>query len=363
MNVIPLLKRLDGNLFIGQNLLEGGHFSELCGSLGSRLVVITDTTVKGLYGEALIKSLRQDGLQADLIAFPEGEASKTRQTKEYVEDQLVALGAGRDTCILALGGGVVTDLVGFVASTFCRGVSFISIPTSLMAMVDASIGGKTGVNIPGGKNLIGAFYPPQAVFIDLAVLRTLPEKELLNGMMEVIKHGLICKSKLFEHIEEHTQAILSGDSTVLAALVEASCEVKLDVVWRDEREGGLRRILNFGHTIGHAIETASKHTISHGEGVACGMIAESYIAMKLGSLSSEEYLRIRHLLHSFGMGTSLDASVDIDELLKIMSRDKKSLNSQARFVMLNGIGKTLDLDGEYCTPVDEALVREAIHAL
>ena len=286
---------------------------------GSHLVIITDDKVASLYGENL-KTI----LKADLITFPSGEKSKTRETKAKIEDELFALGVGRDGILIALGGGVVTDLVGFIAATYCRGIPYISIPTTLLGMVDASVGGKTGVNLPGGKNMIGAFYPPLEVIMDIDVLNSLQETELRNGMAEIIKYGAIWDKALFHELSEVKD---------LLPLIKKSVEIKEDIVKKDPKETGLRSILNFGHTIGHAIETLEDYSLSHGEAVAIGMIGEAHLTGHEAPLIT--------LIEKFQFPLKLSSKVTAEALFTTMKKDKKALNKTAHFVLLEEIGKVL----------------------
>ncbi|MDA9271809.1 3-dehydroquinate synthase, partial [bacterium] len=257
-------------IYIGQQLLETALLADCCTQINKRLVIITDTNLVNSLGIQLQQQLQQQGLQALLLACPAGEIHKTRETKQQLEDELLARQYGRDTCLIALGGGVVTDLVGFLAATYCRGLPVIYVPTTLLAMVDASIGGKTGVNTPHGKNLIGTFTQPQAVFMDINTLNTLPENEWHNGMAEMIKHSLIADATIFKLLQQNVEKIIQRDAIFLIDMIHASCLIKKNIVEQDEQEQGLRQLLNFGHTIGHAIETIEHYRLSHGEAVAIG---------------------------------------------------------------------------------------------
>ncbi|MBB65402.1 MAG: 3-dehydroquinate synthase [Waddliaceae bacterium] len=340
-------------LFSLENILENTHLAEICQNLASRAVIITDSNVEKLYGKAIKKAL-----DAPIIAFPAGEQSKTRVTKEMIEDQMLESGMGRDSCIVALGGGVVTDLAGYVAATYCRGIPFLSIPTTLLAMVDASIGGKTGVNVPQGKNLIGAFHPAHSIIIDVKFLRTLSLDEYRNGLAEVVKHGLICDLEYFSEIEAHLDEIMARDEARLQSIVKRSYEIKSGIVSADEKEAGFRRILNFGHTIAHAIEIVSDYKISHGHAVAIGCIVEAFQAMRLGHLDQDEFLRIVWVFKALGF--PLDLQLSPEPLLKVMGMDKKSLKGVPRFVMLEELGKVLPFDGEFCTTLSPELVEDAL---
>jgi len=332
---------------------------ELNKILGSQNVVITDDTVAALYGKDLFKNTH-------LLTVPAGEASKTRKIKETLEDQMLSLGLGRDTCVIALGGGVITDLAGFVAATYCRGVPAVYIPTTLLAMVDAAIGGKTGVNTPSGKNLIGTITQPKAIFIDKNFLKTLPKEEHFNGVVEMAKHGLIADKDYF-HIIARSVATKQSSSELDAAgllrrkllamtgtdLIQKSIDIKKSIVEQDEHETGLRQLLNFGHTIGHAVETASNYKISHGQAVAIGIKAESYISNKLGLLPTEE---LNTITEFFSTPAVIPAKAGIQEALK---QDKKSINKSPRFILLEKIGKP-HITTTYVHPVENTLIKEAI---
>lgn len=265
-----------------------------------------------------------------------------------IEDTLFQKGFGKDTLLLAMGGGVTTDLAGFVAATFCRGVPHINIPTTLLGMVDASIGGKTGVNHPLGKNLIGAFHPPKAVYVNLTLLDTLPEKQWRMGWVEMVKHGLIASSKHFASIE-------GGDK--LKNLIEESISIKMAIVEQDPNEKGMRRLLNFGHTFGHAIEWASNYTLSHGEAVLMGILAESHLSHRLGYLRDVSLKRIEKLLLPYRVDLPHD-----DLILSALSKDKKGLLQKPRFVLLEEIGKPLSFGGDYCQKVEPDFAMESLNA-
>lgn len=319
---------------------------------GPTFAIITDHHVAELYGYSLQKALSN----SHLFVFPAGESSKTRATKEKIEDQFLDKKLGRDTCVIALGGGVATDLGGFLASTYCRGVPLVMIPTSLLGMVDACIGGKNGVNAGHAKNRIGTVYQPKQVLIDLDTLKTLPLNELKNGVVEMIKHGLILDSAYFEFLEMHLEEIFALNPDYLQHAVRESCRIKLSVVHEDPNEKGKRRILNFGHTIGHALEAASGYDLSHGEAVAAGIIVESRLAMKLGHLEECALQRIERLI------TRVFPSFQLPEdVMDFLILDKKTKSGQPRFVMIDGIGSSMAFDSEYCRPIDQTLVKEALH--
>lgn len=334
--------------------------SQYLSSLASRFAIITDDKVASLYGESLLEYLTSTGLEAYLFSFTNGEQYKTRETKEVLENQLFERGLGRDTCVIALGGGVVTDLAGYVAATYCRGVPLVMIPTSLLGMVDASIGGKTGVNISYGKNMLGSVYQPKKVIIDLSTLRSLPNKELVNGVVEMIKHGLIADCNLFENLERHSNQLLILDSAILEKVIFESCRIKKEIVEQDEKENGKRRLLNFGHTIGHALEHLTHYSLSHGEAVAIGLLVESYLSVKRGILNQKAFDRIKNILLQYGLLLRIPSRFSIQAMLEAMALDKKSLKGKPRFVMIDAIGSALTYDSSYCTHIEESLITDAL---
>ena len=307
-----------------------------------RYALITDDHVEKLYGRALTDHLDSLGFDIELFSFPAGEASKTRATKEKLEDALLSEGFGRDTTLIALGGGVVTDLVGFLASTYCRGVELILIPTTLLAMVDAAIGGKTGVNTDRGKNMIGSLYLPQKLWICPEFLKTLPEKEWLNGGVEMLKAGLIADADFFDHFSE----------IPLEEAIRRAIEIKRRILAQDLHEKGVRRTLNLGHTIGHALETLSHYQISHGEAVAAGIVLEAELSYEMGILNKEALTLIQKRFPPISL------SYDFEELFEVLQRDKKAENGCPRFALLQDIGVPFAADGTYCTEVPKPLLKK-----
>lgn len=346
-------KLIEYPVIIGNHLLKSFELIHSLKKLDSSLfVIITDSNVAPLHGVSLCKHLVKNSLPAAIIVIPAGEQFKTRETKEYCENRLLSLGAGRDCCIIGLGGGVVTDITGYVAATYCRGAPLILMPTTLLGMIDASIGGKNGINTPQGKNLLGTIYQPKSIFMDISTLQTLSDSEIKEGQSEMIKHALIRDKKYFES--------LKANCKITKALVTKSVQIKHDIVKQDEKELGIRRILNFGHTIGHAIEKASSYTITHGKAVAVGMLVESYLSRELGYLASESFEEIEKVLLPLVKGFSLIDFPSIDEIMEGMRFDKKAKRGNPRFVLLEGIGHVVEFAGEYCTEINEGNVRKAL---
>jgi 3-dehydroquinate synthase len=320
-------------------------------------LVVTDENLDGMAGSYAEAMVGVD-IAASLEVVPAGESSKSLDRASILYDRLVAMQADRHTCVIALGGGVIGDLAGFVASTYARGLPLLMVPTSLLAMVDSSVGGKVGVNHPGAKNIIGAFHQPSGVWIDTASLDTLPARELRCGLAEVVKYGVILDAPFFDFLEEAAGAIGSGEPEPIRRVIARSCELKAEVVSADEREEtGLRAVLNFGHTVGHAIEAVSGYggAFQHGEAVAVGMVAESRIAEGLGWIGSETTDRLVALLLRFGLPIEAPG-LDADALITAMGRDKKNRGGRIRFLLPRTIGRV------ELTEVPDSLIREAISA-
>jgi 3-dehydroquinate synthase len=323
-------------------------------------VIITDSVVSSLYGQELLTILKNSGLNSHLISFPAGETHKNRDTKAWIEDEMSKLKIGRDSCIIALGGGVVGDVAGFVAATYNRGLPYIQAPTTLVASVDSSIGGKTGVDTPYGKNLIGAFYQPWRVYIDVNTLRTLHEKEIREGLAEVIKYSAIKDEKLFEYLEKNIERVFSFTPTVLVHIIKRCCEIKGEVVELDEKESNLRKILNFGHTIGHAIENTSNYEISHGEAISIGMVMEGEIGVELGFWNKSELMRLLALLTRAGLPIKLHKSLDLTRTLDTMKLDKKARRGKIEMVLPKKIGEMAQVNGNYGIKIEEVLIRRIL---
>lgn len=313
-------------------------------NIANRYCVISDDRVAALYSEKLMASLAQAGLQAELVTFPHGEPSKTLQTVAELASRLAQLGFDRKDAIIALGGGVVGDIAGFLASSYMRGIPFVQIPTTLLAQVDSSVGGKTGVDIPEGKNLVGAFYQPKAVFIDCDVLNTLPREELLGGLGEVIKYGVIRDGAFFDYLHENREQILAVDPAVIEEVIYICCKIKAEVVAEDEKESNVRRILNYGHTLGHAVEAASGFTLIHGLAVSIGMVAAAKLSVLNGLLSTEEQDKIVQLLVDYDLPTVVPAELDRNQIIDYLQVDKKIVAGRVFYVLPTSIGSTLITD-------------------
>jgi len=303
-----------------------------------RYIIVTDSNVSALHGEGLLEKLKGMGLKADMIEFPAGEASKNISTALGIVEKMLKIGADRKSTLLALGGGVVGDITGLIASLYMRSLPYIQIPTTLMAQVDSSIGGKTAVDLPEGKNLLGTFHQPRGVFVDLKFLETLSEAEFNNGLMEVIKYGIIEDAGFFHFLEEHMDRIRKRQSDALERIVENSCRIKKGIVEIDEKDEGLRRVLNFGHTIGHAVEAASEYRMSHGEAVALGMVAAVRISERLHDLPAEDRVRIERLIKSAGLSGHIPKTITLEKILSRLKMDKKKDGSTIHFVLLRKIG-------------------------
>jgi shikimate kinase / 3-dehydroquinate synthase len=342
---------------IGRGLLDDASLLNRHIGGSGKVAIVTNTTVAPLYLDKVAGPLRAAGREVVPIILRDGEEFKTWESLNEVFDALLANKCDRKTTLVALGGGVIGDMTGFAAATYMRGVPFVQIPTTLLAQVDSSVGGKTGINHPLGKNMIGAFYQPRAVIADTATLDTLPDRELSAGLAEVIKHGAILDAAFFDWIEANIGKLVARDHAALAHAIARSCEIKADVVARDEREGGLRAVLNFGHTFGHAIEAGAGYGAwLHGEAVAAGMVMAAELSALMGHLKKNEVARVRDLIQRGGLPTKGPA-LAAERLVELMAVDKKASKGRTRFVLLESIGRAaLPVD------VDERLVRQAIVA-
>jgi 3-dehydroquinate synthase len=323
-------------------------------------LVVSNSTVAPLYAAQLTRALGARYSKVLLVTLPDGEAHKDWPTLQLIFDALLENGCDRKTVLFALGGGVVGDMTGFAAASYMRGVPFVQVPTTLLAQVDSSVGGKTAINHPLGKNMIGAFYQPQLVVCDLDVLKTLPARELSAGLAEIIKYGPIADMAFFDWIERNVDALRAGEPAALAHAVKRSCEIKADVVGQDERETGLRAILNFGHTFGHAIESGLGYGAwLHGEGVGCGMVMAARLSQRLGLIDNDFAERLKQLIQRAGLPVAapvLSTADNAGRYLDLMRVDKKSEAGEIRFILIDGPGKAV------LRTAPDALVREVINA-
>jgi 3-dehydroquinate synthase len=344
--------------------------SGLLGSVGEtvrtstpahRYALITDSNVQGLYAEKVARQFEKGSIE--ILSIPSGEANKTRAVWARLTDQMLAKGYGRDSAVLALGGGVVGDLAGFVAATFMRGIPVVQIPTTLVAMVDASIGGKTGVDTEAGKNLVGVFHAPVDVLIDPQTLVTLPLREMRAGIAEIVKHGVIADEPYLREVASRAPGLLSADgrmSDSMLALIVRSVEIKAEIVSRDEREEGLRKTLNFGHTIGHAVELVSGYSLLHGEAVAIGMALEGRLAEGIGVAKPGTAATISKTLAAAGLPTELPDGLDRKALIEAMKADKKGLSGKTRFALPLRIGAMAGAETGWTVPVGDDQLREVL---
>ena len=318
------------------------------------VLLVTNTTVGPLYADRLTAALAPR--RCVEVSLPDGEVHKTLANVTRMLDVLIANRFARDCCVVALGGGVVGDMAGFAAACYQRGVPFVQVPTTLLAQVDSSVGGKTGVNHPGGKNLIGAFHQPSAVFADTNTLNTLPDRELRAGLAEVIKYGLIVDQAFFDWLEGHADRLLARDPAALAHAIKRSCEIKAEIVARDEREQGDRALLNLGHTFGHAIESATNYSSwLHGEAVGAGMLLAADMSERLGWVSAADVSRVERILRKFGLPVDVSA-LSAGTLAEKMKIDKKVAAGRIRLVLLKAIGKSV-VTGDYADAALHATLR------
>lgn len=338
------LKERGYDIIIGKGIVSGGnpdssvfrHFVS-----GRKCLVITDSKVNRILGARFLKILDAAGADAEISVFKAGEASKNIRTYEALLRNACKNGLDRSSVIIALGGGVVGDLAGFVAATYMRGISFVQVPTTLLAMVDSSVGGKTGIDLPEGKNLVGAFWQPRLVVIDPAVLKTLPIRELRCGLAEVVKYGVIMDDKFFSFLERNLKGIRSMGPDVYAKIIARCCELKAEVVCADEYEtSGLRAILNYGHTFGHAVETLTGYgKYAHGEAVSIGMCIAANLAVSRNEFSPESADRQKSLLKAIGLPTDIAGDISPEKIYKAMFKDKKTEKGKLRLVLPDRIGK------------------------
>ena len=343
-----------------ENALINDLKNGLVGNI-TKFALITDTNVENLYAKDILGRLKEAGYAADMFVFEAGEKQKTRQTKEMIEDAMLEKGYRRDCCIIAVGGGVVTDLAGFLAGTFGRGVPFINYATTLLAAADASVGGKTAVDTPLATNLIGLFNQPKKVYLDIATWKTLPDRQVYSGLAETIKHACIASKDLFDFLENNMESILKIEKEACEHIANENCKIKYQVVMKDERESGLREILNLGHTVGRAIETVSDYDLLHGEALSIGLVAEVKLATDLGYMTKEEADKVIALLEKAQLPVAIPEYIDKEQLVKKSYTDKKVKNGQLRFVIQKGIGDVVEFEeGVFATPIEEEVARQII---
>jgi 3-dehydroquinate synthase len=335
---------------VGDDALYGPHLR------GGTAAIVTNATVAALYLAAVRGALERRGAKVTSLLVPDGEAAKSWENVDRVCDGLLAAGCGRDALVVALGGGVVGDLAGFVAAVYQRGVPFIQVPTTLLAQVDSSVGGKTAINHARGKNMIGAFHQPLAVVADVSTLSSLPDRELRAGIAEVIKHGAALDAAFFGWLEQNVEKLLARDPGALGYAVRRSCELKADIVARDERESGVRALLNFGHTFGHAIEAGAGYGAwLHGEAVAAGMVMAAELSRREKLIGEQEVQRVRRLIERAGLPIRGPA-LSPERMAELMSVDKKAEHGEVRFVLLESLGKARLQGGIPRSNVDAAVV-------
>lgn len=322
----------------------------------SKGLIITDSNLAPLYAAKLQEILKNAGLAADVAVITAGESSKSLKVAEALYTKAINLGLDRKSPILALGGGVVGDLAGFIAATYMRGVPFVQVPTSLLAQVDSSVGGKVAVNHALGKNLIGAFYQPKAVFMDLNMMSTLPKREIYTGLGEIIKYGIIYDAEFFKFLEENKEKVLALEPKVITHIIARSCEIKAAVVSQDEQESGLRRILNFGHTIAHTIEKETNYVrYNHGEAVAIGMVAAAHISLQLNLIDEKTFIRVKNLITDLHLPVAAENCI-ADNMYNDIFHDKKTINGKVNWVLMSAIGKVISRND-----ISEKMVRLAIN--
>mmetsp|Transcript_88692 Transcript_88692/g.185399 ORF Transcript_88692/g.185399 Transcript_88692/m.185399 type:complete len:387 (+) Transcript_88692:150-1310(+) len=360
----------DSLVLVGEGLLEEiPSRMRQAGMTPSTVVVVSDKNVFGHFGARLMAAFANESPKAVPRVFKyeiePGENSKNRDVKAAIEDYMLSERCTRDTVVVALGGGVVGDLSGFLAATYMRGVPVVQVPTSVMAMVDSSVGGKTAINVPAGKNLIGAFHQPRIVFADMLLLRTLHQREVAEGLAEAIKMGVIRDAALFDTMEKESEKILKLDPSVTAGVIYDSVRHKADVVAIDEKETGLRATLNYGHTIGHAIEGLKSPELLHGECVAIGCVLEADLACRMGKLPAEAVPRIRRCFEAYGLPVTmpeLPASKGLPELMAKMAVDKKNAGGAIRCTIITGVGSSIDCPQPVPKDLMEAVLKDALDA-
>lgn len=351
---------LHGSTIVADAALDGAGGEQIrAATRDRRAALVSDSNVMPLHGEPLARRL---GVAADdCFTVPAGEGSKSRSEWARLTDMMLARGFGRDTIIIAVGGGVVGDLAGFVAATYMRGVPFVQVPTTLLAMIDASIGGKTGIDTPAGKNLVGAFHHPALVVADPATLRTLPNREFRSGLAEALKHAVITSAEQLDWLVSESEGIAALDTGVIALLLRRNVQIKHAVVTRDERESGLRKTLNAGHTIGHAIESVSGFEMLHGECIAIGLVVEAIIAVGLRIAEQSLVDQVKNAAMKLNLPVALPAKLSVDELIAATKSDKKARAGVVEYALFSAVGHCAGENHGFGTPVADSVVRAALN--
>ena len=362
---VELKKTVDDSYEIEVGRSLAGKLAEdlengLMGGL-RKFALITDSNVEKLYARPLCRRLRDAGFEGEIFSFPAGEEHKTRETKAELEDRMLAAGYRRDCFVLAAGGGVVSDLAGFLAGTFGRGVPFINYATTLLAAADASVGGKTAVDTPLATNLIGLFHQPKKVYIDIDCWNTLPAREISSGLAETVKHACLADADFFRYLEDHIGEIREISPGACEEIARKNCEIKYRVVMQDERETGLREVLNLGHTVGRAIETLSGYRLLHGEAVSIGLTAACALSVRMGYMTGRDAGRVADLLERAGLPVRIPPYIDREALVRKLYTDKKVRNGHLRFVIPRGIGEIVEFrPGVFAGEISEETARKVI---
>lgn len=347
------------DITIERGLLRNAGAAIASVARGNAVAVVAQRKVWGLWGQSLLEGLQQSGLETSLHLVPSGESAKNLTWVRRLYDSFAESRIDRKGLVVAFGGGAVGDLAGFAAASWLRGVDFVQVPTTLLSQVDASVGGKVGVNLPIGKNLVGAFWQPRAVLIDPDTLKTLPARDLRSGLSEVIKYGVILSREFFDYVSEHRAGLLALEDEPVIEAIRQSCELKAYVVREDEREGGLRAILNYGHTIGHAVEKLGGYgRMRHGEAVAIGMVLAGRLAVRLGIFETGEAERVEAVLRDFGLPTEVPAGMDVEAMISSMALDKKTVGGKLRFIVPRAIG-TVETTDAVTPDMVKSVIRES----
>ncbi len=355
---IPSSKKYSYPIWIDTKLLQQSNW--LPKNLNvTHIVIITDHTVKKLFAKQLINQLKKLKHNPLLLSFPPGEQAKVAKTQHYLAEQMMRHRCHRDTLCIALGGGVVGDLTGYLAATYMRGIPYIQVPTTLLSMVDSSIGGKTGINTAYGKNLIGAFYQPKAVIADIDCLTSLPKNQFINGLIEALKMFLTSDKKSFLYLQKNLSSLLAKDPTALKNLIHRAIKIKAAIVQQDEKERNLRMVLNFGHTIGHALEQISQYKILHGHAVAFGILVEAKIAEIMGLLDNSTYLVIQTILKDLGFNSAKLKKFSAEKIIHATRSDKKISQGKVRYILLKNIGEVHQVQQCFAHNISDQVVKKA----